>query len=218
MLRKVLRVGLPIGGQFGLEAGLFAFAAFMMGWLGAFELAAHQVTINIASITFMVALGASMAGAIRVGHHVGARRARRMRMAALGTYAMSVGFMGLCALAFVAMPDTLIRLYTQDPEIVRLGSRLLLVAAAFQIFDGGQVAGVCVLRGASDTQTPALIAAIGYWGMGVPVGYVLAFRAGLGPVGVWSGLTAGLAAAAVLLAMRTRRVLWRTPVTELEAG
>jgi MATE family multidrug resistance protein len=207
-IARILRVGLPVGGQFGLEMGLFAFGAFMMGWLGPLELAAHQVTINIASTTFMVALGASMAGSIRVGHHIGAGRTRRMRLAVAATYFLAVGFMGLCALAFVALPDTLIGLYTRDAEIIRLGATLLLVAAAFQVFDGGQVAGVSVLRGAADTRTPALIAAIGYWGIGVPVGYLLAFRAGAGPVGVWLGLTAGLAVAAVLLGFRVRRVLW----------
>lgn len=208
ILSRILRVGLPVGGQFALEMGLFAFGAFMMGWLGPLELAAHQVTINIASTTFMVALGASMAGSIRVGHHIGARRFQRMRLAVAATYFLAVGFMGLCALAFVAMPDTLIGLYTRDPEIIRLGATLLLVAAAFQVFDGGQVAGVSVLRGAADTRAPALIAAIGYWCIGVPTGYMLAFRAGNGPVGVWLGLTAGLAVAAVLLGFRVRRVLW----------
>jgi MATE family multidrug resistance protein len=218
VIGRILRVGLPVGGQFGLEMGLFAFGAFMMGWLGPRELAAHQVTINIASTTFMVALGTSMAGSILIGQHIGAGRSRRMRRAAIATYVLAVGFMGVCALTFVALPDTLIRLYTRDAAIVELGASLLLVAAAFQMFDGGQVAGVSVLRGAADTRTPAFIAAVGYWGIGVPVGYLLAFRAGLGPVGVWCGLTAGLAVAAVLLGLRARRVLWKTPVDQLVAG
>ena len=207
-LRSILRVGLPIGGQFGLEIGMFSFAAIMMGWLGPLELAAHQITINIASTTFMVALGASMAGSIRVGHNVGAQRLRRMRRAALGAYALSVGFMSLCAVAFVLAPGALIGLYTREPGVIELGSRLLLVAAAFQMFDGAQVAGVSILRGAGDTKRPAVIAALGYWAVGVPTGYLLAFRAGLGPTGVWMGLTAGLVAASVLLAARARRVLW----------
>lgn len=218
IIGRILRVGLPIGGQFGLEMGLFAFGAFMMGWLGPLELAAHQVTINIASTTFMVALGASMAGSIRVGHHIGAGRPRRVRRAALATYFVAIGFMSVCALAFLAFPAALIRLYTRDADIIRLGATLLLVAAAFQVFDGGQVAGISILRGAADTRIPAFIAAVGYWGIGVPVGYLLAFRAGLGPVGVWLGLSAGLAVAAVLLALRARRVFWMTPLARLAAG
>lgn len=217
-LREVLRIGLPVGGQFGLEVGLFSFAAVMMGWLGPLELAAHQVTINIASTTFMVALGVSMAGSIRVAQHIGAGRPRRMRRAALATWLLAVAFMAVCALGFLAAPGTLIGLYTHDPAILALGRRLLLVAAAFQIFDGAQVAGISVLRGAAETRVPALIAAIGYWGLGLPTGYGLAFPAGLGPEGVWLGLTVGLAAAALLLAIRARHVLWHTPFASLRTG
>jgi len=218
LLRRILRLGGPVGGQFGLEMGLFSFAAIMMGWLGPLELAAHQVTINIASTTFMVALGVSLAGSIRIGHHIGARRPQRMRRAALATYGLAVGFMGICALLFITAPGTLISLYTRDPEIVDLGARLLLVAAAFQMFDGGQVAGVSVLRGAAETRSSAIIAGVGYWAFGVPIGYILAFRFALGPVGVWLGLTAGLFIVALLLALRARHVLWRLPFSQLHAG
>jgi MATE family multidrug resistance protein len=218
VLREVLHIGLPIGGQFGLEVGLFSFAAVMMGWLGPLELAAHQVTINIASTTFMVALGVSMAGSIRVGQYIGAGRPRRMRRAALATWLLSVAFMGACALGFLAAPRALIGLYTDDPAILSLGRRLLLVAAAFQVFDGAQVAGISVLRGAAETRVPAGIAAIGYWGLGLPVGYLLAFPGGRGPEGIWTGLTVGLAAAALLLALRARHVLWQMPFAALRAG
>jgi MATE family multidrug resistance protein len=213
MIGSILTVGLPVGAQYGLEVGLFSFAAVVMGWLGATELAAHQVTINIASTTFMVALGVSIAGSVRVGQHIGARRRGAMRRAALATYLLAVGFMGLCALLFLIMPRTLIGLYTSEPALLDLGTRLLLVAAAFQLFDGAQVAGISVLRGAADTRIPMLIAGLGYWGLGVPVGYILAFAGGLSAIGVWIGLSAGLAAVAVLLAVRVRRTLWRSLVS-----
>ena len=209
MIGSILTIGLPVGAQYGLEVGLFSFAAVVMGWLGPTELAAHQVTINIASTTFMVALGVSIAGSVRVGQHIGARRRGAMRRAALAAYLLSVGFMGLCALLFLVMPRALIGLYTRDPALLDLGTRLLLVAAAFQLFDGAQVAGISVLRGAADTRIPMLIAGLGYWGLGVPVGYVLAFAGGLSAIGVWMGLSVGLAAVAVLLALRVRRTLWR---------
>ncbi|MCI0434166.1 MAG: MATE family efflux transporter [Gemmatimonadetes bacterium] len=215
LIRRVLRIGVPIGGQFGLEVGLFSFAAVMMGWLGPLELAAHQVTINIASTTFMVALGVSLAGSIRVGQCIGARRPARMRRAALATYALAVTFMAVCALTFVVLPHELIGLYTRDPPIIDLGVRLLLVAAAFQVFDGAQVAGVSVLRGGAETRSAAAIAAIGYWAIGLPVAWMLAFAAGLGPVGVWLGLTVGLFVAGILLAVRARRLLWHTPIGQL---
>jgi multidrug resistance protein, MATE family len=209
---RIVRIGGPVGAQFALEVGLFSFAAVMMGWLGPLELAAHQVTLNIAATTFMVALGASMAGSIRVGQHIGARRPHAVRRAAIATYTVSTGFMLCCALLFVLAPRALIGLYTPHAEIIELGSRLLLVAAAFQIFDGAQVAGLSILRGAADTRTPMVLAAVGYWGIGLPIGYALAFPAGLGPLGVWIGLSLGLAVVALLLLGRVRRVLsWQLP-------
>jgi MATE family multidrug resistance protein len=207
-VRRIFRVGGPVGAQFGLEVGLFSFAAVMMGWLGAVELAAHQVTINIASTTFMVALGTSMAGSIRVGQHIGGRRPRAVRHAVIATYLLSTGFMLCCALVFVLAPRSLIGLYTPHEAIIDLGAQLLLVAAAFQVFDGAQVAGVSVLRGAAETRGPMYVAAIGYWGVGLPIAYLFAFRYGWGPLGVWTGLSIGLAAVALLLLERVRRVFW----------
>jgi multidrug resistance protein, MATE family len=211
-LRRIFAVGGPIGAQFGMEVGLFSFAAVMMGWLGAVQLAAHQVTINIASTTFMIALGTSMAGSIRVGQHIGGRRPRAVRDAVVGTYLLSTGFMLCCAIVFLIAPRTLIGLYTPHVDIVDLGAQLLLMAAAFQLFDGAQVAGVSVLRGAADTRAPMYIAAIGYWGVGLPIAYLFAFRYGWGPLGVWTGLSIGLAAVALLLLERVRRVFWLRPV------
>jgi len=207
LLGRIFKIGTPTGAHFGLEVGLFSFAAVMMGWLGAVEVAAHQVTINIASTTFMVALGISNAGTIRVGQSIGARRPRAVRRAAIGTYLLATGFMALCALVFLLLPRELITLYTREDPVIDIGARLLLMAAAFQIFDGAQVAGGSVLRGAADTRAPMVIAAVGYWVIGVPIGYWLAFRAGLGPIGVWAGLTVGLGVAAVLLVLRVRRFM-----------
>ncbi|HUF51556.1 MAG TPA: MATE family efflux transporter [Longimicrobiales bacterium] len=207
-MRRILRIGGPVGAQFGLEVGLFSLAAVMMGLLGAVELAAHQVTISIAATTFMFGLGASIAGSIRVGHHIGAGRTRAVRRAVVATYLMSVGLMLCCAIAFILAPRFLLGLYTPHRDVIDVGVPLILVAAAFQLFDGAQVAGMCVLRGAADTRGPMLIAALGYWCIGLPIGYVLAFGRGMGPVGVWIGLSAGLAAVALLLVVRVRRVLW----------
>ncbi|HSJ25676.1 MAG TPA: MATE family efflux transporter [Longimicrobiales bacterium] len=218
-VRRIIAVGLPVGVQFGMEVGLFSFAAIMMGWLGAVELAAHQVTINIAATTFMVALGASIAGSIRVGQHIGGRRTRAARRAVVATYLLALGFMLACALLFVSAPRFLIGLYTPHAEIIELGGTLLLVAAAFQIFDGAQVAGVSVLRGAGDTRGPMVLAAIGYWAIGLTSCWYLGFRTPLGAVGIWIGLCIGLAAVALMLVLRARAVLWRRPLRRLaEAG
>ena len=211
-VRRIARIGFPVGSQIAMEVGLFSLAAVMMGWFGPYELAAHQVTINIAATTFMVGLGAGLAGSVRVGQHIGAQRPRMARRAVLATYLLSVGFMALCALVFVAAPEALIRLYTDDPQIVRIGSTLLLIAAAFQVFDGGQVAGMSVLRGAADTRAPMVVAGIGYWAIGMPVAYLLGFHTPLGAVGVWIGLSLALAAVALMLVVRVRRVLWRARI------
>jgi MATE family multidrug resistance protein len=209
LLRRIAAIGAPIGAQLGVEVGLFSFAAVMVGWFGPVELAAHQVTINLASMTFMVALGVSLAGSIRVGQHVGAGSARGVRRAAAATYLCAVGFMCLTAVGFFLFPRELVGLYTSDPAILRVAGTLMVAAAFFQVFDGAQVAGLCALRGASDTRVPMLIAVVGYWGIGVPVGYGLGFHTPLGPAGVWAGLSIALATVAVLLAWRVRRVLWR---------
>ena len=211
-VRRIAAVGLPVGAQNAAEVGIFSLAAVMMGWLGPVQLAAHQVTINIASATFMVAVGASLAGSIRVGQHIGARNPRAVHRAALGTYLLSTGFMSLCALAFLAFPGALIGVYTDDPGIVRYGTALLFMAALFQLFDGAQVTGLSVLRGAADTRVPMLITLVGYWAVGLPVAWWLGFRTPLAHTGIWAGLVASLAVVALLLAWRVRLVLWHRPL------
>ncbi|HSU17012.1 MATE family efflux transporter [Longimicrobium sp.] len=207
-MRRIAAIGAPIGAQVGAEVGTFSFAAVMMGWLGPVQLAAHQVTINIASVTFMVAVGASAAGGIRVGHHLGAGSRRGVHRAGLATYVVAIGFMSLCALAFLLFPRQLIGLYTSDREIMAYGTALLFTAALFQVFDGAQVTGLSLLRGAADTRVPMWITLIGYWGIGIPVAYVLGFHTGMRHVGIWSGLVLSLAVVAVALLWRVRRVLW----------
>jgi multidrug resistance protein, MATE family len=207
-LRRMIGIGAPIGGQLAAEVGLFSFAVVLMGWLSPVAQAAHQVTINIASATFMVAMGTSLAGTIRVGQHVGAGSRRGVHRAVLGTYVVATGFMALCALGFLAAPRWIMGLYTHDPRIVAVGLALLAMAALFQVFDGAQVAGLCALRGAGDTRVPMLVTLVAYWGIGAPAAYLLGFHTRMGPQGVWMGLVVGLMAAAVLLAWRVRRVLW----------
>ncbi len=208
-LRRIVGLGLPTGAQLGAEVGVFATAAVMMGWLGPVALAAHQVTINAAATTYMVPLGASIAGSVRVGQHAGAGSPRGMRRAALATYLVALAFMAVCALVFVAAPRAVIGLYTADARIASVGVTLLFMAALFQLFDGAQVAGICVLRGAADTRVPMYMTLAGYWGVGFPVAYLLGFHTPLAHVGVWAGLVASLAVVAVMMAVRVRRVLWR---------
>lgn len=211
-LRRMAVIGAPIGGQLMAEIGIFAFAVVMMGWISPIAQAAHQVTINIASATFMVALGTSLAGSIRVGQHVGAGSRRGVQRAVLTTYLVVISFMALCALAFLAAPRWLLGLYTHDPRIVQVGMGLMVMAAAFQVFDGAQVAGLCALRGAADTRGPMWITVLGYWVIGAPVAYLLGFHTRMGAQGVWAGLVVSLVIVSILLAWRARRVLWGGPL------
>jgi MATE family multidrug resistance protein len=211
-LRRMMAIGAPIGGQLGAEVGVFAFAVVMMGWLNPIAQAAHQVTINIASVTFMVAQGTSLAGSIRVGQHVGAGSRRGVHRAVLITYTAVVAFMALCALFFLTAPRWLLGLYTGDPRIVEVGMGLMVMAAAFQVFDGAQVAGLCALRGAADTRVPMAITILGYWVIGAPVAYLLGFHTRMGAQGVWAGLVISLAVVSILLGWRARRVLWDRPL------
>jgi MATE family multidrug resistance protein len=208
-LRRIAYIGAPTGAQIGLETGFFAFTAVMMGWFGAAELGTHQVTINLAATTFMIALGVSIAGSIRVGQKIGAGDAPGTRRVVLITYLFASVSMGVCALVFLAIPERLLRLYTDDPAVITLGASLLFMAALFQVFDGAQVAGFSVLRGAADTRVPMLIAGAAYWLVGAPAALYLGFRTPLGPVGVWAGMVVGLATAALLLARRVWVVHWR---------
>ncbi len=211
-MRRIVAIGLPVGASLGAEIGCFSVAALMMGWLGPVEMAAHQVALNLASTTFMVAMGASLAGSIRVGQHIGAGRERAVRRAAGATYLVALLFMGLTAILFLSAPRQLIGIYTGDPAIVGFGTSLLFVAALFQIFDGAQVAGLCILRGAADTRVPMAITVLGYWMIGIPVGYFLGFHTPLRESGIWAGLVVSLAVVGALLFWRVRRVLWSGPL------
>jgi MATE family multidrug resistance protein len=212
-IRRILSIGAPIGAQIGAEVGTFAFSTVMMGWIGSVQLAAHNIALNLATTTFMVSVGTATAGGIRVGRHLGAGSVRGVHRAAMGAYVVSIGFMSLCALAFLTIPHALLGLYTHNAEIVRYGTALLFMTAAFQVFDGGQVTGLFVLRGAADTQVPMLITLVGYWLVGIPVAYLLGFHTPLRHVGIWTGLTISLAVVSSLLVWRVRLVLWHRPLS-----
>jgi len=211
-LRRIAGIGVPIGGQLGAEIGTFACAAVMMGWMGPSQLAAHQITLNLASGTFMVAVGAAVAGSIRVGRAVGAGSRRGVHRAVVASYLVTLGFMSLTATTFLLFPRFLLELYTRDAEIVRYGTGLLFMAALFQLFDGAQVTGISVLRGAADTRVPMLITLLGYFAVGIPLAYGLGFHTPLRHQGVWAGLSVSLAVVALLLLWRVRQVLWRRPI------
>ncbi len=214
-LLRMLCIGMPIGVQYVLELGAFGAIALLMGFLGTSEVAAHQIAINLASLTFMVPLGISAAAAVRVGNAVGradlaaARRATRAAMT-LGVLAMVV-----MATLLLSMPALLARAYTSEPAVVALAVALIPIAGFFQVFDGIQVVAIGVLRGLGDTTAPMLVNILGFWLIGMPVSLWLAFHVDAGPEGLWWGLVAGLIVVAVLLLARVFLRL-RGPIGRVE--
>jgi MATE family multidrug resistance protein len=206
-LGQLFSLGLPAALQLTLEVGVFGAATGLAGRLDPESLAAHQIALTVASLSFMVPLGISQAGAVRVGQAVG--RGDPEGVAAAGWTALALGatFMTLAGLSFVLAPRLLLAAFAAGPAVMATGVSLLRVAAAFQLFDGLQVVTTGVMRGLGDTRTPMFCNLAGHWGLGLPLGYWLCFGVGLGVVGLWVGLSAGLiAVGAVLVALWTRHV------------
>jgi len=208
-LGAMLRLGAPIGVQYMLEFGVFGTIGLLMGHLGAVPMGAHQVAINIASFTFMVPLGISGAAAVLVGQAVGAGDAPRARRSAIAALGSGGAFMLFSGAMLGLFPRVLARVYSSDPEVVALASRLIPIAGVFQVFDGLQVVSIGVLRGVGDTRAPMVVNILGFWLIGLPVSLWLAFGAGFGAVGLWWGFVAGLGAVAIFLVLRVRARLAR---------
>jgi len=208
-LSRMLRLGLPIGCQYVLEFGAFALVALMMGWLGTRQMAGHQVAINLASLTFMVPLGVGDAASVLVGHAVGRGDPAGARNAARSALLCGAGFMSCTGLAFLSLPHVFARLYTADPGVVAVAATLIPLAGVFQVFDGLQVVAGGILRCLGETRVAMTVNILGYWLLGLPVSYLLGFRAGWGPVGLWWGLVVGLGVVATVLLARVRAALRR---------
>ncbi|MCF6233144.1 MAG: MATE family efflux transporter [Rhodobacteraceae bacterium] len=216
MLGRVFRLGLPAGLTTMSEVGLFAASAMMMGWLGTIPLAAHGIVISVAGATFMVHLGLSNVATIRAGHAFG--RQDRVHMARGAVVA--IGLSGLMAFAtillFVLAPVPIMSLFMDaaNParaDILAVGIGLFAVAALFQVVDGAQAIAIGLLRGVQDTGVPMVMAGLSYWAVGIPTSYLLGFVFGFGGIGIWLGLSAGLALAGILLMLR----FWRGAITRV---
>jgi MATE family multidrug resistance protein len=203
---ELLHLGLPAGAMLTFESSAFVVSCVMIGWLGAVPLAAHQIAISCASLAFMFPLGLGMAAGMRVSHAVGAGERGRLRAIAFGAFGLgwviTVGF----GLAFALGGRVIATWFVTDTAVITLAVQLLIVAAVFQLVDGTQVIGASVLRSVSDVRIPMAITLAAYWGMALPVGYLLGVRGPLGAVGVWIGIASGLAVAAVLLPWRFARL------------
>ncbi|AQG80240.1 MATE family efflux transporter [Spirosoma montaniterrae] len=213
----ILRLGIPGGLTFFFEVATFSLAVVIVGWLGEDRLAAHQIAINMASVTYMMATGISSAAAIRVGAAVGSGSREGVRRAGVAAFLLSAVFMSLAALLFLTANNWLVALYIRDnPAVSSIAVTLMSVAGFFQLSDGIQVVALGCLRGLSDVNVPTVITLIAYWGMALPLSYVLAFPLKLDAVGVWIGLLAGLSLAAVLLTWRFFRLNRRIQTSAVE--
>jgi len=215
----IARLGWPIGATMGLEMGVFALAAYFMGWIGAPAVAGHAVALQIAALTFMIPLGLGQAVTVRVGLALGRGDRQAIGRAGWTGWVLGVAFMGLMAIGMLASPHTLVTLFLVDvpanAAAIALAVSFLKVAAAFQLVDGAQVIGAGMLRGLHDTRWPLIFALVGYWVVGLGIGAWLAFAEDWQGVGIWVGLASGLAAVAVLMLvrwiMRERLGLTRVP-------
>jgi MATE family multidrug resistance protein len=199
----MVKLGWPIGATMGLEIGVFALAAYFMGWLGAPTVAAHAVALQCAALTFMVPLGLGQAATVRVGLALGRGDRRGVGRAGWTAWLMGVVFMGAMALIMWSFPRALVTLFLDDVPAnavtIGLAVSFLRVAAAFQLVDGAQVIGAGMLRGLHDTRWPLIFALVGYWGVGLGIGAWLAFGADWKGVGIWIGLASGLAVVAAMM-------------------
>jgi MATE family, multidrug efflux pump len=202
LIRDLLRIGVPAGLQFVFEVGAFSMAAIMMGWINASTQAAHQIAINMASISYMTVSGLGAAAAIRVGNQLGQKNYRTMKNAVLTLLAMGTALMVVFALVFIIGKDSLPLLYNDQPEVVKVASSLLIIAALFQLSDGIQVISLGGLRGMKDVKIPTMITFLAYWIVALPLGYVLAFKYNYGADGIWFGLFLGLTIAGIWVFFR----------------
>jgi multidrug resistance protein, MATE family len=204
-IKSILQLGFPIAMQYFFEVGAFSGAAIMIGWIGAKELAAHQIAINLAALTYMGASGIGVAATIKAGNALGKKDFKELKLSAVSSYHLVILYMCITALIFITCNTILPYLYIKDVSVVIIASQLLIMAAFFQISDGVQVVGAGILRGLSDVKIPTFITLIAYWVIGLPLGYVLCFTFNFGPIGIWIALSLALTAAAIALFFRSMR-------------
>ncbi len=202
MISMMLRIGVPTGFQYIFEVGAFSTAAIMMGWIGVTALAAHQIAINLASVSYMMASGISAAAMVRVGNQLGKNDITTLREVGFTSFGMVGLFMFVSALLFISFRNFLPSLYIDDAVVIEMSSGLLIIAGLFQLSDGIQVVGLGALRGMADVRVPTIITLVAYWVIGLPLGYVFAFIFDYGAKGIWYGLFIGLTVTGVMLLVR----------------
>jgi MATE family multidrug resistance protein len=206
LFSKLLRLGIPAGSQFIFEVAAFDFSLVMIGWLGTTAIAAHQIAINLATISYMTASGIGAAATIRVSNELGRQNPAGVRRAAFVLVSIALALMTAWAVVFFAGHKVLPYLYVNDPSVIPVASSLILIAGVFQLSDGMQVVCIGALRGLHDVKVPSLMIFVSYWVIGLPLGYWLGIYLEMGPVGIWFGLLIGLTLTATACFLRLRRL------------
>jgi MATE family multidrug resistance protein len=204
-IKRYVRLGVPLGGQTILEVAAFAIGAIMMGWLGAVELASHQIAMGVAALTFMGATGISAAATIRVSQFYGAQDRANMRLAGFSASHIVLVYMFGTALAMVALRYWIPTIYVKDPAVLQMAASLLMIAALFQLFDGVQTVMLGTLRALADAKVPTIIAFVAYILVSLPISYVAAFIWGWREIGIWTGYLVGLSVASTFFFIRFLR-------------
>jgi MATE family multidrug resistance protein len=206
LLNKMLHIGIPAGMQFIFEVAAFDFSLVMMGWLGTQALAAHQIAINLATISYMTTSGLAAAATIRVSHFLGKKDFSNLRQSAYALLGVALLIMTAWAIFFIVGRNFLPLLYVHDAEVIAIAGPLLVIAGLFQLSDGAQVVCIGALRGLQDVKIPSLLIFISYWIIGLPLGYLLAFVLGWGAIGIWLGLLLGLTLTATAMFLRFKKL------------
>ena len=202
LIKRLVRLGVPSGLQYIFEVSAFAIAAIMVGWLGAEALAAHQIALNMAAVTYMAATGIAAAAQIRIANQMGLKDLLTLRQAGFTCFLLVAAFMTFCGMSFILFRGFLPSLYIDNLQVQELAASLLIIAAAFQISDGLQAVGLGVLRGLTDVKVPTLVTFMAFGVIAIPLGYLLGFTMNLGVRGVWYALSIGLTIAAILHIIR----------------
>ena len=211
MLKKIINLGLPSAMQMFFEVAIFTSAIWLSGLLGKNAQAANQIALNLSSMTFMIAMGLSVTAMIRVGNQKGLKNHVELQRIAKSIFLMGIMFASVFALLFLIFHDIFpllyldledVNNYIDNQEVVAIASKLLLIAALFQISDSAQVVFLGALRGLQDVKIPTLLTFIAYWMIGFPTSYFLGKETAYGSTGIWMGLLVGLASASIFLYLR----------------
>ncbi|WP_437394177.1 MATE family efflux transporter [Olivibacter sp. SA151] len=213
-IKELLRIGIPSSLQAGMEVGVFAVSAILVGTIGAVEQAAHQIAMNCAAFTFMVSMGLAQGGSIRVSNAYGRNDWNHILTIGKSSILTALCYGVLCFVIFISFNDFLPMLFNDNVEVVKLASYLLIFAAIFQISDATQAISVGLLRGAKDVKIPTFLVGIAYWVVGLPIGYFLAFNLDMKAPGIWTGLIIGLSLVSIFLSIRFLRLKKHIAITD----